>query len=165
MCVCSGITGTLSVFFCWYLEWLGALMQPEISFSCTIEKLGRTFNKIGRTLEPCFIFLTYPVFFFSFFCFSFTLYSDLFVNVQGQPLHCSAEPHWHSPLIFSEKELGRKKHLRLEGQQRGGVKYLGSAKRKKDVVETQKRKREDIVKFSVKIKINMHLKPESVHQS
>ncbi len=49
--------------FCWvsesrilffsFLEWLDAPVRPGIFVSHTREKLGRTCDQIGRTLEPC----------------------------------------------------------------------------------------------------------------
>ncbi len=51
--------------FCWtrvsesrilffsFLEWLDATVRPGIFVSHTREKLGRTCDQIGRTLEPC----------------------------------------------------------------------------------------------------------------
>ncbi len=39
--------------FCFFLEWLDAPVRPKFFFSRTPEKLGRTCDQIGRTLEPC----------------------------------------------------------------------------------------------------------------
>ncbi len=38
--------------FVFFLEWLDAPVRPQIFFSRTLEKLGRTCDQIGRTLEP-----------------------------------------------------------------------------------------------------------------
>ncbi len=40
-------------FFFSFLEWLDAPVRPGIFVSRTREKLGRTCDQIGRTLEPC----------------------------------------------------------------------------------------------------------------
>ncbi len=61
----------LDTFFS-FLEWLDAPVRPGIFVSRTREKLGRTCDQIGRTLEPCknFIWTTLKVIFsiFRFFC-------------------------------------------------------------------------------------------------
>ncbi len=40
-----------------FLEWLDAPVRPRVFVSRTREKLGRTCDQIGRTLEPCLTFL------------------------------------------------------------------------------------------------------------
>ncbi len=54
MCVCYWSTGRLRVAdtFLYFLERLVAQVRPQIFFSRTLEKLGRTCDQIGRTLEP-----------------------------------------------------------------------------------------------------------------
>ncbi len=43
----------LCIFF-FFCKWLDAPVRPTFFFSRTLEKLGRTCDQIGRTLEPCF---------------------------------------------------------------------------------------------------------------
>ncbi len=54
MCVCCRSTGRLRVANTFFsvLERLVAQVRPQIVFSHTLEKLGRTCDQIGRTLEP-----------------------------------------------------------------------------------------------------------------
>ncbi len=54
MCVCCWSIWRLRVAdtFFYFLERLVALVRPQIYFSRTLEKLGRTCDQIGRTLEP-----------------------------------------------------------------------------------------------------------------
>ncbi len=40
-----------------FLEWLDAPVRPGIFVSRTREKLGCTCDQIGRTLEPCFVWI------------------------------------------------------------------------------------------------------------
>ncbi len=40
-------------FFFFFCKWLDAPVRPTFFFSRTLEKLGRTCDQIGRTLEPC----------------------------------------------------------------------------------------------------------------
>ncbi len=55
MCVCCWNTGSRGDFFfffsnCWSV-------RPQIFFCRTLDKLGRTCDQIGRTLEPCKLFI------------------------------------------------------------------------------------------------------------
>ncbi len=50
------------IFLFSFLEWLDAPVRPGIFVSRTREKLGRTCDQIGRTLEPC-----YPIYFLNLF--------------------------------------------------------------------------------------------------
>ncbi len=48
----TGVSESRILFFS-FLEWLDAPVRPGIFVSRTREKLGRTCDQIGRTLEPC----------------------------------------------------------------------------------------------------------------
>ncbi len=69
-----------------FLEWLDAPVRPGIFVSRTREKLGRTCDQIGRTLEPWYIYCCYykPRDHHNFFSVVLSLLGDNWLNKLSQ---------------------------------------------------------------------------------